>query len=102
MGCSIPGCATNERGSDSHANVRGGFARSESAPDMGCLPETLVGDAGLIYPASEPNALAQRLKEIKQRDRQAMSVAARRVANSLSWDMVGRQTAAAYAECLSS
>lgn len=70
------------------------------APDMGCLPETLVGDAGLIYSAKEPNALAQGLEEIKRRDRQTMSVAARRIATSLSWDMVGRQTAAAYAECL--
>ena len=72
------------------------------APDLGCLPELVGHDAGLIYRAGDTDALAQALVEIKRRDRRAMSAAAARIADSLDWNTIGERTAAVYEECLGS
>ncbi len=72
------------------------------APTLGCLPELLGNDAGLLYRAGDTDALAQALVEIKQRDRRKMSAAARHIAGSLDWETIGAQTAAVYRECLGS
>lgn len=72
------------------------------APELGCLPELVGRDAGLIYRAGDTDALAQALVEIKRRDRRAMSAAANRTAASLDWHTIGEQTAAVYEECLRS
>lgn len=66
------------------------------APDRGCLPELVTDEAGLIYQANEPEGLERALREIKRRDRQVMSHAARRVAHGYDWDAIGRKTAAVY------
>lgn len=71
-------------------------------PNLGCLPELVTPDSGLVYQATEPDALARALSEIKTRDLRAMSAAARRVANGLDWESIGRQTADVYTSCLSS
>lgn len=70
------------------------------APSLGCLPELVTPDAGTIYPAGDSAALARALVNIKNRDRQAMSVAAEGIAVSLDWKNIGRQTAAVYKDCL--
>jgi glycosyltransferase involved in cell wall biosynthesis len=72
------------------------------APDLGCLPELVTGDSGLIYRAGDDRALRQALIDIKRRDIQAMGATARRSADGLSWDEIGRQTAAVYEACLAS
>jgi glycosyltransferase involved in cell wall biosynthesis len=65
------------------------------APDLGCMLE-LIGDAGLVYPAGDPNGLARALGDIKRADRERMSAAALAIAASLNWDDIGRQTAEVY------
>lgn len=69
------------------------------APDLGCMPE-LIGDAGLIYPAGDPDGLARALADIKRADRERMSAAALAIAASLNWDDIGRQTAEVYRAAL--
>ena len=69
------------------------------APDLGCMPE-LIGDAGLIYPAGDPDGLARALGEIKRADRGRMSAAALAIAAALNWDDIGRQTAEVYRAAL--
>ena len=65
------------------------------APDLGCLPE-LVGQAGLVYAAHDPAALADSLREIKHADRTAMVRAAQATTDSLRWDEIARQTVDVY------
>ncbi|MBP9500879.1 MAG: glycosyltransferase family 4 protein [Candidatus Promineofilum sp.] len=72
------------------------------APNLGCLPELLGGEAGLIYQVGDTDGLARALVEIKGRDRQAMGAAAALIAESLDWETIGQQTAAVYEECLRS
>ncbi len=72
------------------------------APNLGCLPELLDGDAGLIYHAGDTDDLARALAEIKRRDRQAMRAAANHITESLDWVTIGRRTAAVYEGCLRS
>lgn len=69
-------------------------------PDLGCLPELVTPDAGEIYRAGDPAALAQALRNVKQRDLAGMGTAARRIADSLNWRDIGRRTAAVYEACL--
>jgi glycosyltransferase involved in cell wall biosynthesis len=70
------------------------------APDRGCLPELVPGEAGVIYPANETNGLEEALQRIKTRDLTAMSRAARAVAAAYDWDDIGRRTAEVYQACL--
>jgi glycosyltransferase involved in cell wall biosynthesis len=70
------------------------------APALGCLPELIPPDAGLLYPADDPDGLGDALAAIKARDRQTMGAAARRAADGLRWDDIGRQTADVYHACV--
>lgn len=65
------------------------------APDLGCLPE-LIDDAGLIYPAGQPEGLAGALAAIKTADRERMRARAATIAAALGWDDIARQTASLY------
>lgn len=71
-------------------------------PDLGCLPELVTSDAGEVYRTDEAGALERALQRIRQRDLAAMGAAARRIADGLAWDDIGRRTAAVYRECLAS
>lgn len=65
------------------------------APDLGCLPE-LIGDAGMVYPAEQPDGLVGALAAIKTADRRRMRARAAAIAEGLGWDDIARQTAALY------
>jgi glycosyltransferase involved in cell wall biosynthesis len=69
-------------------------------PALGCLPELVTPDAGIVYDPAGPAALVQALQAIKQRDPAALSAGARRVADGLGWDNIARRTAAVYRSCL--
>ncbi|RIK13714.1 MAG: hypothetical protein DCC51_16205 [Anaerolineae bacterium] len=72
------------------------------APALGCLPELITDEAGILYRPSDPAALSQALVNIKSEDIAAMGAAARRIADGLKWDDIGRRTASAYEKCLRS
>lgn len=69
-------------------------------PNLGCLPELVAEEAGLIYQSTSPGALGQALADIRVADRKAMSAAARRLSGGLRWEAIGRRTAAVYEACL--
>ncbi len=69
-------------------------------PALGCLPELMTYEAGILYQSQDPAALGQALIDIKKRDPAAMSAAARRITNNLDWGPIAEQTAAVYRECL--
>lgn len=72
------------------------------APGLGCLPELIGEDAGLLYQPDHIDALANALVEIKSHDRRAMAEAALHIAKGLDWETIGEQTATVYADCLAS
>lgn len=72
------------------------------APALGCLPELITDEAGILYRPSDPAALSQALVNIKSEDIAAMGATARRIADGLKWDDIGRRTASAYEKCLRS
>ena len=72
------------------------------APALGCLPELLTADAGILYQSDRPTALSQALYDIKARDPAVMNAAARRIADDLDWGPIAKQTADVYRACLKS
>lgn len=71
-------------------------------PTLGCLPELMTEDAGILYQPEDPASLGQALLDIKKRDPAAMSAAARRITDDLDWGPIAQQTAAVYRGCLTS
>ena len=72
------------------------FGRPIIVPAIGCLPETIDDSIGIVYDPHQPDALAQAMKTIRQRDLTALNVAAYRYAESLSWDAIAQLTLEAY------
>lgn len=65
-------------------------------PRLGCLPELVTAEAGIVYDPEEPPALAEALQRIKQCDLERMGNAAAALAQKLSWKAIARQTAEIY------
>lgn len=76
------------------------FDLPQVVPALGCLPELVLPDAGIVYDPRDPNGLSRALVEIKARDQGVMRAAARRIADGLSWSNIARQTAKVYRSCL--
>ncbi len=76
------------------------FDLPQVVPALGCLPELVTPDAGIIYDAKQPGGLENALVNIKQQDLDKMRAAARRITDGLNWDNIGRLTADVYRECL--
>ena len=71
-------------------------------PDLGCLPELVTPEAGIVYSAADPQGLAQAMIQIKNQDTAVMGQDAKKIADSLQWDDIARQTAVIYRTCLNS
>ena len=72
------------------------FGRPVIGPRLGCLPE-LVGDkVGILYDSEDAEGLEKALRKIREKDTGKMGRAARKLAESLDWDGIARQTAALY------
>lgn len=66
------------------------------APRLGCLPETIPPDAGILYDPEAPGALEAAMREVLSRDMDAMGRRARELADELRWGPVAARTAALY------
>lgn len=69
-------------------------------PDLGCLPELVASEAGIVYEAGDRSALAEALRLIKTSDLPAMGEAARRISENLDWSDIARRTLAVYRSVL--
>ncbi len=78
------------------------YGRPIIVPALGCLPELMTDEVGILYQPQDPTALRQALLDIKERDPAAMSAAALRITDTLDWGPIAKQTAAVYRECLTS
>ena len=72
------------------------FARPVIAPGIGCLPELLDENSGIIYDASDRNGLERAMEEIRERDMSACSESAFQRAKALSWESIAEKTLEAY------
>jgi glycosyltransferase involved in cell wall biosynthesis len=69
-------------------------------PNLGCLPELVTPEAGIVYKADDSPALPEALRLIKTRDLPAMGKAARRISEDLDWSAIARRTVAVYRSVL--
>lgn len=69
-------------------------------PDLGCLPELVTREAGIVYPAGDNEGLKRALRQIKQMDLSASGQAAQTISRQLNWHGIGQQTAAIYRSVL--
>lgn len=67
------------------------------APRLGCLPETIPPDAGILYDPDVPGALEAAMRSALKRDLAAIGARARELADELDWGSVARRTAELYA-----
>ena len=78
------------------------FDLPQIVPALGCLPELVTPDAGIVYDPQNVNGLRRALVDIKTRDADQMRGAVRRITDGLGWAAIGRQTADVYRSCLAS
>jgi glycosyltransferase involved in cell wall biosynthesis len=69
-------------------------------PSLGCLPETIPAEAGILYDPQVAGALPAAMRAIQARDAQTMRAAAHQKAAELDWNDIGRRTASVYRACL--
>lgn len=72
------------------------FGRAPVLPRIGCLPELVAGDAGILYDPHDPEALIRVLRESIESDLQGMGQLAMNRVQELSWSALAAQTLAAY------
>jgi beta-1,4-mannosyltransferase len=65
-------------------------------PAVGCLPELVDDEVGILYDQQQPGALPAAMHAIQQRDRQQLRRQAYERAKALDWQNLARQTLAAY------
>ncbi|MCC7017815.1 MAG: glycosyltransferase [Rhodospirillales bacterium] len=65
-------------------------------PAVGCLPELVDAEVGILYNQQQPGALATAMHTIQQRDLGQLRQAAYQRAQSLDWTTIGRRTLAVY------
>lgn len=65
-------------------------------PTVGCLPELVDDEVGILYDQQQPGALPAAMHAIQQRDRQQLRRRAYQRAKALDWQTIARQTLAAY------
>lgn len=76
------------------------FDLPQIVPALGCLPELVTPDAGIVYDPQDSSGLERALVNIKLRDQDPMRAAARDIIDGLNWDTIGHQTANVYRECV--
>ena len=72
------------------------LGRPVIVPSLGCLPELVTADVGVLYDPKEPDGLSRAMLEIRDRDLGMMGEAAKNLAISLDWDKSAKQTAELY------
>jgi len=70
------------------------------APAIGCLPELVPDDAGVLYDPLAAGGLSNAMQTIKLHDPDTMRARALQTAEQLDWGDIGRLTVAVYRSCL--
>lgn len=72
------------------------------APSLGCLPELITPEAGILYFPDESQSFAQALISIKKSNLKNMSLAAKRITRNLKWEEIAQKTKSVYLDCINS
>jgi len=72
------------------------FGRPVVVPRLGCLPELVGADAGILYEPGDIASLAAALRQARESDLEAMGRAAARRANAFSWRDLAEATLKVY------
>jgi glycosyltransferase involved in cell wall biosynthesis len=72
------------------------FGRGVIGPRLGCLPELEAAGAAILYDPEEGDGLERALRRALDVDAARLGRAARRVAGTLSWDLIARRHMVAY------
>jgi beta-1,4-mannosyltransferase len=72
------------------------FARPVVAPAMGCLPELITKNNGLLYDPNDPDGLKKALFQIRDADLHALGRCARETVQPLTVKRFGAETLSAY------
>jgi glycosyltransferase involved in cell wall biosynthesis len=72
------------------------WGRPVIAPALGCLPETVAPEAGILYDPTAPDALYEALLAIRDRDLRVAGSAALASARRFDWDRIAGLTLEAY------
>ena len=73
-----------------------GFGKPMILPKLGCLPELINEQIGILYDAADESALERAMVEIRQRDIEAAGRAAKARAESLDWRGIAARIAEVY------
>ncbi len=65
-------------------------------PAVGCLPELVPPEAGIVYDAEDPDGLRQAMQTMQTRDIPEMRAAALERAHALDWAQIAKRTLRAY------
>jgi beta-1,4-mannosyltransferase len=65
-------------------------------PAVGCLPELVDAEVGIVYDQQQPGALQAAMHTIRQRDQKELGRRAYERAKGLDWQSIAHQTLAAY------
>jgi glycosyltransferase involved in cell wall biosynthesis len=72
------------------------FGRAIVAPSMGCLPDTLAADGGVLYDPDDPKGLVTALRTALTADLEAMGARNLDRARELDWGPIAEATAQLY------
>jgi glycosyltransferase involved in cell wall biosynthesis len=70
------------------------------APALGCLPELINSEVGILYEPGSFEAIKKAIVNIKTMDLPEMSMAARDLADHLKWNDIAKDTLSVYQSCL--
>lgn len=65
-------------------------------PAVGCLPELVPADAGIVYEPAHSDGLRQAMQEMQKRNIPPMRAAALAQAHALDWTQIAKQTQRVY------
>lgn len=69
-------------------------------PAIGCLPELITPEVGILYSQSDPSSLENALTDIRKANISSMSIAAKRISQTLKWDDIALKTKTVYLGCI--
>jgi glycosyltransferase involved in cell wall biosynthesis len=77
------------------------FGKAAITPSMGCSPDLLREQAGLLYNPYDPEGLLESMRTARSMDLEAIGKENQARICPFSWDTVGQLTATIYQDCLS-
>jgi len=76
------------------------FAKPIIAPAIGCMPELLNNNGGILYNSSEKRGLTDAMRQAMKADFKKMGKYNFEFAKQLPWHKIAKKTCNVYQQCL--